>query len=832
MIQQPTSTAGYSGYVPAQQQRSVPDSLIKTGVMSFFSSLRPGYVSDPSRGVVEFPVFCADSPDQQGYSLLQRTELAARVICAYAGLPQEVVSFVGGLANISAAARWVDSKRADLLASRSSAANGHEEHVRKKQQRAATCRQSAPLPKTALALGAASCLGAVGAQEQWIEVRDADTLNKIGRDPAFPLDGRYRQMAEIIDASGMAGSIGNESHPFVGEYDGRCKEIHNLRHCFVKKLDGNGHLHDQVYVFANVVSEEQAGVVACQISGKSRISNTLVDNGHVTTTGSGSPAGLAAAISGNETRIDGFRTMDVTTVTTRQKESHAGLVVGRAWGAVKDSRIEHSTVETFHSTSDAGLVAGVTGNSIHDSVIIDSKVHTHGDRSNAGGGAGHALSGADINNTLLIECRLVTEYDLSSAGGGAGKVDLGAKVNNTLLIRTNLKTFGNDGDAGGGVGQLLGYVGRTTMVGGEVSTNGDGAQAGGGAGEVFSSGRVERTTVRHAIIKTSGAGADAGGGAGRVAGRVSQTLCDFSEILTSNTDADAAVGGGWGSGSVDEIVSRNCEVITSGDGADAGLGMGGMDSAGTVQGLKAVYSSAEASGNGTKVGINAGDDSFACYTAAGDYEAPVCCDEYHNNSCLRIPDGLCGFADSRVLDAQCQPMPLPKVDLDGVGALRNCPDDPEPTAAAFTSRFTADAATTSTPVSSGTATRSGKLTVAPSISATATPSTPDLSASLAPVIASTTPSPSVLPTLASVNVTDVSGSNVSFPVAPSLIPLSSAAPLVLTGSALGTGSLVGITLGALGVVGLLGGGFALYRYYHNSGTSEAQLLPLTVFDEQ
>ncbi|WP_238593908.1 hypothetical protein, partial [Endozoicomonas atrinae] len=69
-----------------------------------------------------------------------------------------------------------------------------------------------------------------------IGINDAETLGKIGQDPDYPLDGNYQQTADI-DATQALQSIGNDTHPFTGQYHGQCHTISNLSDCFVKKLD-------------------------------------------------------------------------------------------------------------------------------------------------------------------------------------------------------------------------------------------------------------------------------------------------------------------------------------------------------------------------------------------------------------------------------------------------------------------------------------------------------------------------------------------------------------------------------------------------------------------
>ena len=679
MIQQPTTFGVHFGCGLAQQQPPSQGAAVRTGVVSFFKSIHPGYVSDSSGGQMEHSGFCADSSDRQDRSPAQRAELAARVICAYAGLPPGVVSFVDTLANISAVARWVSDKCTEPVVG-----NGHEEHSavgrkqRKKQHLGTTCGRPVQLPKAAVALGALSCLDAVGAREQhWIEVDDVGVLSKIGRDPAYPLDGRYRQMADI-NAGSLTRPIGNESRPFVGEYDGRCKVIRELGHCFVQKLDGNGRLYDLIFFNANVVSGKPAGVVACRVSGRAALERILVDKGNVTTTGRNAPAGLAAGVAGNGTGIDGFKVVGPAMVKTEGTNSHAGLVVGEAHGIVNNSWSVDGEVVTNQKLSQAGSVAGVASGVINNTMNIRTRVMTISKEASAGGGAGHALAGAVIDNTVLLSGILATDGRESCVGGGAGRVEKGATVTNTLLVNTSLGTFGSEADAGAGAGCLYGVVTRTTMVDGRVSAfEGAGADAAVGAGQVHPSGRVSKTTSRNVAIKAWGDHSGAGVGAGKTEGTVRQTLCFESKISAKGRFAGAAVGAGLittGIGSVDEVVSRSCNISTSHDISRAGFGAG-TDVAAARQ-VMVVYSTA---GGGQIGGNISGFDpfSFACGTSFGVYEAPPCCDKYTNSSCLHIPDALCNYSDQRVLTAQCNPLPLSFVNSGKVEGLV-CPSVMEP----------------------------------------------------------------------------------------------------------------------------------------------------------
>ncbi|WP_163370802.1 hypothetical protein, partial [Endozoicomonas acroporae] len=86
--------------------------------------------------------------------------------------------------------------------------------------------------KGLLALGTLACSFQYGNSKH---INDAETLGKIGRDPDYPLNGTYQQTADIVVTKDHQ-SIGNDTHPFTGEYDGQCRTISGLSDCFVDTL--------------------------------------------------------------------------------------------------------------------------------------------------------------------------------------------------------------------------------------------------------------------------------------------------------------------------------------------------------------------------------------------------------------------------------------------------------------------------------------------------------------------------------------------------------------------------------------------------------------------
>ena len=81
---------------------------VASGVISFFKSLHPDYASVST----ELPTLCADSPEKDCHSILQRTVLAVRMMSVYAVLPIGFVSCIVKVANFASVVRWLDSCRA------------------------------------------------------------------------------------------------------------------------------------------------------------------------------------------------------------------------------------------------------------------------------------------------------------------------------------------------------------------------------------------------------------------------------------------------------------------------------------------------------------------------------------------------------------------------------------------------------------------------------------------------------------------------------------------------------------------------------------------------
>ena len=827
MIQQSTAPVAASWLTaPCESSDRCPGIRVVSGVISFFKALHPDYPSGSLQ--MELPTLCADPWGKGCHATLERTELAARMISAFASLPADVVSCIGGVANISAVVRWVGRNLAALGAD-SVVGRDDKNHslTRKKQRHIKACSS-----KTAIGLGAASCLGGGGAAPvpdhgQWIEVNNSSVLNKIGRDPAYPLNGSYRQHADI-DASDLSGPIGSESQPFVGEYDGGCHSVDKLRHCFIQKLDGNGRIVNVRITRAEIYSREKAGLVACELSGRAALGNIRVEHSEVITDGDDAPAGLGAGVVSKNApiNINGFTAFNCSTKTGK-RESPAGGVAGVAYGTIDNTRLEKILVGTLGDNSNVGGVAGEAHGTLNNTEIIAGTIITYGSEVNVGGGAGVADGEAFIDNTVLVSTDLTADGFASRAGGGAGMVEAQATVANTLLINSTLRAKGIDGAAAGGGGGVHGTVINTTMIGGGAETDGRSTQAAVGAGELYTSGKAFRTTGQRVLIRTVGRDSEAAVGAAVADGVVEGVVCFGSNVETTDSYSDAGIGAGRLTGRVVDVVAYDCRVRSDGYRSHAGFGSGAISSwsGGRVRNLTVMYGRAYASGFRSSAIINGGNSPFVCSSSVG-YKSPPCCHNATEKSCLPIPEDACKIADRRVLTRDCRPAAPPYYDAEkGYDVV--CPALPTPGAGFLNITTLSSTTSPSTPTTTDASTPTTTDASTPTTTDVSTPTTTDVSTPTTPI--ATTPTATsqesyvlTTPTLPVANATSVTMVNMTNSTMPSLIPATAPVPLVLTApvAAMSTGALAGAIVAGVVAVGLVGvAGFALYRYYHRQNVT-------------
>ena len=496
------------------------------GVSAFLASLNPEFVPVPTAlGQVDPPI------RSEASVWLQGTELAARVVSAYTSLPASSCDIITSVLNFCIATQtlWRLTER-------------DKEQDKKAAPGQQLDNRPPSLPKTAIALGAMANLAVSDAASDtpgsgWIEIGNMTTLGKIGSDPNYPLDGSYRQSADI-DARELRASIGNNTYPFTGQFDGSGRAIDNLRCCLVAKLGGT--VHSLRFRQADIVANKTAAVVACEVARQGVVRGIQVEHARVFTNATG---------------------------------AHAGIGAGVASGIVDGIDVINSTVDTLGLGANAAIGAGVLHKNglVRHINAVQCTVRAKRFDSAIGIGAGRVARG-DVSYTTAIDCLLETSGFFNDAGVGAGLLSWSGngRVKHTLARRTTIKTHGTLSDAGVGCGRMYaaGTAYNTTGEDSRVETFANAASAAIGCGSVFTGGTVDLTEGTRCQVRTSGRISHAAIGAG--------TVYKWASVI--------------------DTLSTNSTVDTTGNNAYAGIGVGYVVELATVKGTQSLNSKATASG--------------------------------------------------------------------------------------------------------------------------------------------------------------------------------------------------------------------------------------------
>ncbi|WP_422462932.1 hypothetical protein [Endozoicomonas sp. ALB115] len=427
-----------------------------------------------------------------------------------------------------------------------------------------------------------------------IQINDTKTLGRIGRDPCYPLNGTYQQTADIVATRDFQ-SIGSDTDPFTGQYDGQCRTISDLPDCLVDTLKGSiSHLH---LTGANIInSRKVTGLAACVVDINGTVSGVRAGNARVSTWGYRTYAGIGGGeVKGtvaNITAVD-------STVETSGERGYAGIGGGMVHdgGVVANTTAVDSRVETSGERAYTGIGGGWVSGMVANTTAVNSKVKTNkGQLARAGIGGGLVTDGAKVANTRAVNSTVETSGEGADAGIGGGWVNRNATVANTTAVNSRVETSGKGAYAGIGGGQVTqnAKVANTTAVNSTVETSGKSGCAGIGGGAVFNQGTVNYTTAVDSTVKTSGKKAYAGIGLGQVGDRatVAHTTAVNSRVETSGDDAHAGIGVGavFDQGTVANTTAVNSTVKTSGEDTNARIAVGGQGSGTTVANTTAVNS--------------------------------------------------------------------------------------------------------------------------------------------------------------------------------------------------------------------------------------------------
>lgn len=260
-----------------------------------------------------------------------------------------------------------------------------------------------------------SSLRMAGAVSDTIDIPDAETLSKIGHDPSFPLDGHYRQTGDIT--ARYFRPLGTGDRPFTGSFDGNGKHIDHVSDCLFGHLSGDStvtNLHIRDAVIRSRGEEQDLGVIACTMTGNSRISQALVENSSVN-------AGRGG-----------------TSATTGRFDINVAIGSARMTG---NARIDHlHVVRGLIDTSGNEVTVGAGAGTMEDNAVLHQlramflNISTHDKTSYAGIGAGRVMDNTLVNGTTGINCGLFALSGTVCAATGAGKATGNAVIENTLSL--------------------------------------------------------------------------------------------------------------------------------------------------------------------------------------------------------------------------------------------------------------------------------------------------------------------------------------------------------------------------------------------------------------
>ena len=538
---------------------------------------------------------------------------------------------------------------------------------------ASLAQRAGQRPNAAVVLGVLSGLAAVGMaapanrnNDPWIAVADAETLGKIGHDPDFPLNGNYRQTGDI-DGSQLRQSIGDDTHPFTGQFRGEKGTISNLRNCLVKRVASEGRLDRLRFTDANIRSTGPTAVVACKISDKATVSNICVDNARVVVLGRYPHGGIAGGdVSGTVANIRAVN-CNVVTLSPRSP-GKAGIGAGKLTGGkVANTTAVNCTVAAFGSkgVSALGIGAGylVDNGIVANTTAVNCKVVTpHGGLAAIGVGV---IKAGTLANTTAVNCKVSTRS--GGAGIGAGRLQgYTSRITNTTAVNCRVENAGADiyghhgsGSAGIGAGtaQTFDTVAETTAVNCQVATSGENGDAGIGVGRASDYGAVANITAVNCTVATSGKGGRAGIGAGWVKhgmATVANTTAVNCNVVSSGPGGDAGIGAGLvkrniASETIADTTALNCTVITSGNETKAGIGVGNIVSGGTVVRTTATNCQVDSLGEYSKAAVRGGRNPDICNVRIDGHRK--------NNTlhgCRSWLGNLCEGIDRRLLQSDCR----------------------------------------------------------------------------------------------------------------------------------------------------------------------------------
>ena len=441
-------------------------------------------------------------------------------------------------------------------------------------------------------------------------------------------------------------------------------------------------------------------------------------------------------------------------------------------GVVSNLRMAHAHVESKDKHGAVVVCKMGEGSRLENLLVEHSSVLAnqggHGDfedqLATAGVVTGHQQENSYVEHIGVNNCSVTGTAEFVSVGILSGRSE--GDIRHSTVNNGRAKTVKYHSRAGIGAGMVEGRIDHFTVLNSQVESAHTYSFSGIGAGSLGPSSRLKRFTAVNCSVTTRASQSKAGIGAGecRGSGLLKGITAIACNVTTSGDGSNAGIGVGQSHGGAFDIRAIHCLVNTSGNFAHAAIGAGYFKG-GRTEGITVVDSSITASGKRSKVGVGAGEISDSV-----DLNEPYATVNMTNsvrginvtvngelqkigNLSQQSLDQLCDIADQRFVANDC------RVTGQYLNGDWNCTSSVSP----------------SVLPSAGTPVNSTTL-----VNYSGTPGTPVMSTAL-----------------------------VNFSGTPALSLVTGAQ----AGTALSAGVIAGISVGAVGVLGL--GAFCAWRYYHH-----------------
>lgn len=354
--------------------------------------------------------------------------------------------------------------------------------------------------------------------EGWIPIWNAQDFKSIGRDAAFPADGKFIQMAEIDMKGEEYLPFGGNIAPFKGKYNG----------------NGHAFVNQERPLFAYVGAEaELFGITSKQV-------NIAYEDSMVATIATVNEGTLSdIAIEGT---VTGGIYFDNYSNSTSYSNQIAGIVAVNLGGALQNVRFDGSVIgihgedDTLHASGVSGIVATTEGGSF-ENITVNATLENKGDAAGVIGGAyGSPVTISNVAMTGSVESVTGSASGIVNSAFNKGTVS-NASFEGDITAGTTAAGILGQGDMAIYTATVDGTIEGTTLVGGIA-----------GQANAYYSDYTDRALIADVSVKGNirvvGSNSDA-----KVGGIVGHAPTKDRSIRNATFDG-TVVGGPWDTGGI------------------------------------------------------------------------------------------------------------------------------------------------------------------------------------------------------------------------------------------------------------------------------------------